>query len=141
MENEHIKYTRSSGGVVVNKDGKILVVNQHGTTWSLPKGHIKEEEVELDAAKREIFEESGIKDLEFVKGLGSYQRFRFGKDGKEDRTELKTITMFLFRTSEELLKPNDLENPEARWIKKDEVADLLTHPQDKEFFIIIEKEI
>ena len=33
--------TQTAGGVVVNKKGRILVVNQRGTSWSLPKGHIE----------------------------------------------------------------------------------------------------
>ena len=50
-----IKKTRSAGGVVVNDYGKILVVNQRGTSWSLPKGHIEENESEVEAAKRETY--------------------------------------------------------------------------------------
>ena len=56
--------TRSAGGVVVNAEGKVLVVNQHGTSWSLPKGHIEDGEDALAAARREIYEESGVSDLE-----------------------------------------------------------------------------
>lgn len=132
------KETKSAGGVVVNPEGKILVVNQRGTSWSLPKGHIEKGEDALAAAQREILEESGIDQLEFVRELGSYQRYRIGKGGVgEDTSDLKTIVMFLFRTSETELKPKDPQNPEARWVEKDKVADLLTHPKDKEFFIEI----
>lgn len=141
MKNNFPKHTRSAGGVVVNNNSRILVVNQHGNSWSLPKGHIEKGEKELDAAEREIYEESGIKDLKLVKNLGSYQRHKLAKDGKEDGSELKTITMFLFRTSENMLKPVDPENPEARWVEKNSVADLLTHPKDKEFFLGVLGEI
>src|SRR3989344_560198 len=135
------KETKSAGGVVVNKNNDILVVSQHGTSWSLPKGHIEEEETELNTAIREIQEESGIKNLKLIKKLGKYQRYRLSKDGGEDKSELKIITMFLFATSESVLKPIDLENPEARWVKKKEVVDLLTHPKDKQFFLRIENKI
>lgn len=127
--------TRSAGGVVLNPEGEVLVVSQHGTSWSLPKGHIDEGEDALAAAKREIFEESGISELEFKGGLGSYQRHKIGKEGGEDTSELKNIQIFLFTTRQVDLKPQDPHNPEARWVKKEEVADLLTHPKDKEFFI------
>jgi len=49
--------------------------------------------------------------------------------------------MFLFKTQQSYLKPVDPENPEAKWLKKEEVANLLTHPKDKEFFLSIMKEI
>jgi len=126
--------THSAGGVVTNGEGKVLVVSQHGTSWSLPKGHIDPGEDALDAAKREIYEESGIRDLELIRELGTYERHRIGVNGGEDSSEWKVITMFLFRTSEKLLKPVDPENPEAKWIERSKVALLLTHEKDKEFF-------
>jgi len=63
-----MKKTESSGGIV-ESDGLILVVNQFGTSWSLPKGHIERGENRIDAAKREICEESGIKNLKLIKSL------------------------------------------------------------------------
>src|SRR3989344_7104437 len=127
-------HTTSAGGVILNPDNKVLVVNQNGNSWSLPKGHIEHGEDKLTAAKREIYEESGISQLHLIRELGSYKRFKIGKDGGEDAGELKTITMFLFTTSQTELQPVDLENPEARWVTKEEVVDLLTHEKDKEFF-------
>ncbi|OGW92419.1 MAG: hypothetical protein A3D28_05675 [Omnitrophica bacterium RIFCSPHIGHO2_02_FULL_63_14] len=124
----------SAGGVVLNPYGEVLVVNQNGNSWSLPKGHIDPGEDVLDAARREIREESGIGSLRLIKGLGSYERFRIGVDGREDRSELKLIHMYLFTTDETALKPVDPQNPEARWVKKGEVAKLLTHKKDKAFF-------
>src|SRR5437660_9990775 len=129
--------TRSAGGIVVNREGRVLVVSQHGTSWSLPKGHIEEGEDALAAARREIYEESGVRELELVGELGSYQRPRIGKHGGEDESELKTIYLFLFRTSEMSLSPVDAENPEARWVEVNRVAELLTHPKDREFFLSV----
>ncbi len=130
-----MKESTSAGGVVLNKKERVLIVNQRGSLWSLPKGHIEKGEDALAAAKREIAEEAGITQLEFIKELGSCQRYKIGLDGDDDRSELKNITMFLFTTSQSALKPIDLENPEARWVEKSEVAELLTHPKDKEFFL------
>lgn len=130
-----MKQTESAGGIVVNSAGQILIVSQHGTSWSLPKGHIEEGEDPLTAARREIREESGVTQLEFVRDLGSYQRYKISATGGEDSAELKTIHMFLFNTTEETLQPIDPENPEARWVEKTEVVELLTHPSDKEFFL------
>ena len=136
-----MKKTQSAGGVVLNKKGLVLVVNQHGNSWSLPKGHIDPDEKALAAAQREIAEESGIERLIFVQALGGYGRHRIGLNGGEDISEWKTIEMFLFRTDEEKLKPLDPHNPEARWVRAEEVAALLTHPKDKEFFLKIMDEL
>ncbi len=132
-----MEHTYSAGGVVLNKEGFVLVVNQNGNSWSLPKGHIDEGEEKLQAAIREIYEESGIKNLNLIKDLGFYERYRIGIDGGEDKSETKTIYMFLFKTEEEKLEPIDPGNPEARWVKKEKVAELLTHKKDKEFFLKI----
>ncbi len=129
-----MKKTESAGGVVVNKKGEVLVVSQNGKSWSLPKGHIDPGEDALAAAKREIYEESGVKHLVLVKALGRYQRHRIHLKGGEDLSELKTIHMFWFKTDQERLQPIDPKNPEARWVKKEEVASLLTHEKDKAFF-------
>jgi ADP-ribose pyrophosphatase YjhB (NUDIX family) len=125
----------SAGGVVLNARGQVLVVSQHGTSWSLPKGHVEEGEGLLEAARREVREESGVERLELVAELGSYERYKISATGGEDRSELKTIHMFLFRTEEKTLRPQDPENPEARWVERDDVAELLTHPADREFFL------
>ena len=136
-----MKKTESAGGVVINKKGEVLVVSQHGMSWSLPKGHLDEGEDALTAAKREIFEESGIGDLTLVRDLGFYERSRIGLDRAEDLSELKKIHMFLFRTNETVLNPMDPANPEARWVAKEKVAELLTHKKDKLFFESIWKSL
>lgn len=128
-----MKYTRSAGGIVLNRD-RVLVVNQNHNSWSLPKGHIDQGETPLQAAKREIYEESGIKYLKLIRDLGRYSRYKIALTGGDDRSERKTIYMFLFLTDQAELCPIDPSNPEARWVTKDQVEDLLTHYKDKEFY-------
>ncbi|MDP3698992.1 MAG: NUDIX domain-containing protein [Nanoarchaeota archaeon] len=129
-----MKQTISAGGIVLNSKGSVLVVSQHNLSWSLPKGHVEKGENFLDAAQREIYEESGISKLMLVKELGSYKRHKIDLVGGDDPSELKTIHLFLFRTRQNKLAPLDSDNPEARWVEKEKVAELLTHKKDKEFF-------
>ncbi len=129
----------SAGGVVVNPGGDIAIVNQNNDSWSFPKGHIERSEDALAAALREIEEETGIprEELHLVDLLGSYDRSTLALGGRflPTGTQMKNITMFLFTTDHGgPLSPTDPDNPEARWVHPAEVADLLTHPQDKEFF-------
>ena len=128
-----MKQTESAGGVVINPQGQVLVVSQKGKSWSLPKGHIDPGEDALTAAKREIHEETGVSQLQLIKALGSYQRFKVGLEA-DDQSELKTIIMFLFNTTQMDLQPIDPKHPEARWVDKEQVTELLTHPKDKDFF-------
>ncbi len=136
-----MKHTESAGGVVVNKDGHVLVVNQNHDSWSLPKGHIDPGEDALTAAKREIAEEAGIRDLQLVEALGSYTRPKIRPQGVAGDEELKTIHMFFFRTGQMELKPEDPRNPIARWVPKEKVAELLTHPKDGAFFLSVLQKI
>jgi len=133
----------SAGGVVQNGKGEILLVEQHGNTWSLPKGGVEEGESELDAAKREIYEETGVRDLELLGELGSYERYSFAKDGVSEVKELglRRRTIFLFRTNEMELKPEDGEVTEARWVSYEEALSLLSHPKDREFLESVREKV
>ncbi len=129
-----MRRTVTAGGVVLNPRGDVLVVNQRGNSWSLPKGHIDPGEDAETAARREILEESGVSELTLVRPLGSYERHRIALDGGDDLSELKTMHFYLFRTRQESLQPQDPDNPEARWVPREEVARLLTHRRDRAFF-------
>lgn len=132
-----MKKTVSAGGVVINPAGEILITSQRGDSWSLPKGHVDPGETDIQAAYREIQEETGIQkdSLEYIDALGSYERHRIGRGGVgEDASELKEIRMFLFKAGEIDLRPTDPGNPEARWVSFDAALTMLTHPKDKEFF-------
>lgn len=124
----------TAGGVVLNPAGEIAVTCQKGDSWSLPKGGVDGNETAREAAEREIYEETGLRDLFFVRDLGTYERYRIGRGGVgEDTSQLKRIHMFLFRTSEQVLHPVDPENTDARWVKRADIVSVLTHKKDKEF--------
>lgn len=131
-----MKIEKSAGGVIIN-EGKVVLVYQNKTkSWALPKGHIDNKESVLETAKREIYEETGIKKIDFIKKLGSYIR-----NTRISPEILKEITFLLFTTKEKELNPIDPENPEAKWVFIDEVEDKLTYKEDKEFFKKIKGEI
>ena len=131
------KISESAGGVVLNPRGEVLIVNQNSDSWSLPKGHLDKGESALEAAQREIYEESGVQKLELVKKLGTYERPRLSQKGGDDPSEIKRITLFLFKTPQTRLSPVDPKNPEARWVRPADVVKYLTHAKDREFFLSV----
>lgn len=137
----HATFGHSAGGVVVSSQGAVLLVQQPDGSWSLPKGHVVDGEELLDAAMREIVEETGLTDLHHVKILGSYSRYSLLDTGKEDTESMKRITMYLFQTSQEDLRPIDAKVRQAVWVEPGKVRDMLTHPKDQEFFAGIVPEI
>lgn len=132
--------TTCAGGIVINENTKKVCVVAQGIlskgniTWSLPKGHQDKGEDLIETAKREIYEETGLKNITLLGEFGFYERYRISLGGGNDESELKKIYMFYFSTSENELSPKDELNPEAKWVEIDKVADLLTHEKDKEFF-------
>lgn len=126
------KVRESAGGVVVN-GGRIVVVRQRHRVWSLPKGHLKKGEGPMEAARREIREEAGVEDLTFVRELGTYERYKIGLDGGDDRSELKIIHMLHFTTGATELGPQDEKIEAAIWADPDEAVALLTNDKDREF--------
>lgn len=125
----------SSGGVIIGPDGKIAITNQNGDSWSLPKGHVEKGESTLDAARREIYEETGIRTLTLIEKLGEYTRPTIGSGGKGSVPgSRKQITLYFFATDQIDLKPIDPHNPEARWVGIDEVEEYLTHQMDVAFY-------
>ena len=136
-----MKILSVAGGVVKNSSGKIIIVNQKGTSWSLPKGHQEAGESLLATAKREIFEETGISEITLLKEIGTYERYKISHDGGDDTKEKKIITMFLFASEQNKLVPIDKDNPEARWVSIEEATKMLTHRKDREFLIGIMNDI
>ena len=134
MKNKETKKALCAGGIVINNKQEVAIVNQNHDSYSLPKGHVDKGESYLEAAKREIYEETGIKDLQYIRNLGSYSRYKIGLDGKDDLSELKIIYIFLFTSNQVKLVPKDPHNPFARWVNIEQVQEYLTHKEDVKFF-------
>lgn len=124
---------RTAGGIIIGNGGRVVVVSQNFDSWSLPKGGIEKGEDELDAARREIFEETGLYEITLVERLGSYTRPRGGNG--ENKKRIKHLTFFLFTTTQIELQPIDPINPEAIWLYPEEVGSRLSHPKDVEFYV------
>jgi len=131
-----MRYYESCGGIVLNKYNVAVVYQVKSDSWSLPKGHIDPGESKEQTARREIYEETGLTDLTFIREIGSYER------GTKNYPDVrKKITFLLFTTNQTELTPIDPDNPEARWIPVEKVADTLSYEEDKEFFLKVKDEI
>ncbi len=129
----HMTYRNDAGGVVMNGKGEMILVLQQNGTWSLPKGGIEEGEDRAAAARREIGEETGVRELTHVGILGSYTRYSIDDQGREDKKSLKRITVLHFTTTDTRLVPADARIREARWVKPADAVKMLVAPKDQEF--------
>jgi len=65
---------RSSGAVIFSNNKELnksefLLLHYASGHWDFPKGNIEDGEDEVQAAHREIFEETGIQNVHFVEGF------------------------------------------------------------------------
>lgn len=131
-----IRRELSAGGVVVRHErGQWLVAllkteHKRGAVWVLPKGHVEMERRERvsEAAKREVEEETGLKDLSVKDQLG-VARFSFQV---EQALVRKTVHYYLMVTQQKTLYPQAEEFfLEAGWFPLDVAIRTLEYDTDQ----------
>jgi 8-oxo-dGTP pyrophosphatase MutT (NUDIX family) len=94
----------SAGAIIFRKkEGKkfYLLLHYKSGHWEFPKGHIEKGEKETKTAERETKEETGIKDMVFIKGFKELIKYFFKV---KKRTILKTVVFYLAETKTEKIK-------------------------------------
>jgi len=122
----------SAGGVVVRGDQIVVIVPTRraadgSRVLALPKGHVDPGETPIEAAEREVREETGIVG-EPVHELGE-SRYWYRREG---RTIGKTVAFFLFNYVEGDTADHDDEVEEVRWIPLREALTALSHAAERE---------
>ena len=69
--------------------------------WDLPKGHIEKGESPEGAAKREVKEETGLKNIDFIKGFKETIKYFFKW---ENKNVLKFVTFYLAESKTEKIR-------------------------------------
>lgn len=118
--------TLSAGAVVVRQTGKgprLLLLRAYNY-WDFPKGEVESGETPLDAARREVAEETGLEHITLPWGEQYRETVPYGK-GKVARyylasTSQKEITLLV---NPKLGRP---EHHEYRWTTPDEARNLLS---------------
>ena len=122
----------SAGGVVVRDREVVVIVPTRRSAdgsrvLALPKGHVDPGETPLEAAEREVLEETGIV-AEPVSELGE-TRYWYRRDG---RTIGKSVSFFLFSHRGGDTADHDDEVEEVRWIPLERALEELSHDAERE---------
>jgi 8-oxo-dGTP pyrophosphatase MutT (NUDIX family) len=122
----------SAGGVVVRGEEIVVIVptrraSDGSRVLALPKGHIDPGEDALQAATREVREETGVVGAP-VRELGE-ARYWYRRDGQ---TIPKSVKFFLFSYVEGDTDDHDDEVEQARWIKLADAQSELSHAAERE---------
>lgn len=112
----------AAGGFVKHQNGKYLFIYRNDK-WDLPKGKLEKKEKIIDAAVREVCEETGVENVEVIKPLPTTFHI-YNANGKH---KIKKTYWFLMHSSfEGTLAPQTEENiQQAVWKSKSEFSDLM----------------
>ncbi len=122
-----MKKEKSCGAVVYkieNGEKMFLIEHMKMGHYSLPKGHVEEDETEIETAKREILEETSLEVL-----IDSSFREVITYSPRED--SIKDVVYFIGKIIGGTMKNQESEVSEIYFLKFNEALDLLTYENDK----------
>jgi len=125
----------AAGGLVERSDNKLLFIFRNNK-WDLPKGGVEKKELIIDAARREVIEETGVADIIVQNQLSeTYHIFKKGKRFRLKKTYwFKMTTTFMGKTN-----PQTEEGIErTEWVPKDKIQDILNDAFENIRMIVLE---
>ena len=124
------------GVIVLNNENKVFVGKRKdnpGDKWQMPQGGVDKNENFLSAMKRELYEETSIKNIKILKKLDGYFEYELPKNllgiiwkGKFRGQKQKWfIARFTGKNNEINVKTKQPEFIEWKWIKMDELPKVI----------------
>ena len=125
----------AAGGLVERTDNKLLFIFRNNK-WDLPKGGVEKKELIIEAAQREVVEETGVSDLIVQKQLS--ETFHIFKKGK--RFRLKKTYWFKMSTSYmgETVPQIEEGIKKIEWVSKEKIDEILNDAFENIRIIVLE---
>ena len=125
----------AAGGLVERTDNKLLFIFRNNK-WDLPKGGVEKKELIIEAAQREVKEETGVSDLIVQKQLS--ETFHIFKKGK--RFRLKKTYWFKMSTSYmgETVPQIEEGIKKIEWVSKEKIDEILNDAFENIRIIVLE---
>jgi 8-oxo-dGTP pyrophosphatase MutT (NUDIX family) len=118
----------SAGIVPYHKEDKeYLLLHYQAGHWDFPKGHVEKQETLEEAALRELYEETGIKEAHVIKGFKERIEYYFKE---HDRLIYKEVYFFLALVYEKDVKISH-EHIGFGWFKYNEAKNKITYDNSK----------
>ncbi len=135
-----IKEEKSCGAIIFNEDsGKrlYLVLQYAKGYWGFAKGHIENSEKELDTVKREVEEETGLKNVQIVSGYR--EKIFYSFKSKKDLIK-KQVVFFLAKSPMDEIKLS-FEHKNFEWLSFEKALNKLTFDNTKNLIKKAEKHL
>ncbi len=119
------RHEKSCGAILFKRGEKtrFLLLKYIPGHWGFARGHVERGESEKETALREIQEETGIRDIRFLKGFREKVRFSFHRNGKSVR---KQVVLFLGEVPQQAIRLSG-EHLGYLWLTYREAMNRLTH--------------
>ena len=116
-----------------NKIFFLLIYSKRNREWGFPKGHANVGETELETARREIKEETGIIDINFKKGFRCVDIYKIkgALDFTKNKIIDKIVVYYIARTNSDFIGCCDEEIDEGRWLEFKEAISCLKYTNQK----------
>ena len=121
---------RSAGVILFNKtDGiQFLILKYPSGHWDFVKGNIDEGEKEKETVRRELFEETGISNLEIHQGFNEKVEYNYYK--KNNKVH-KIVSYYLAETDQKEVKLS-FEHLDSKWSDYEDLMKLITFENSRE---------
>ncbi|MBR1750049.1 MAG: NUDIX domain-containing protein [Ruminococcus sp.] len=121
-------HEKSCGAIVYRKyhgNTEILLIKHvNSGHWSFPKGHVEGDETEVETAKREILEETGI-------DVNLDPTFRETVSYSPKKDTQKVVVYFVAKAKNTDYVPQEEEIAEIKWVEIDRAGSVLAYDNDR----------
>lgn len=141
-----ITLEKSVGAVVFRRDKnkiKYLLLHYRSRHWDFPKGHVEKGETDEDTLRREVKEETGIKNLAIQPGFTRKTGYFYVAKGEEKKKRIKEkrgikikkqVVYYLAETMEEKIKISH-EHIGFNWLSFSQACQKITYKNSRNILI------
>lgn len=119
-----MKFEKCCGAIIIDNK-KVLIVKHQKGHFDFPKGHVENNETEVETALREVKEETSL-EIE----LDERKRYVISYSPKEGT--IKEVIFFLAKPITKEVKPQVNEIAEIKWLSFEEAVERITYDNSRE---------